>query len=44
MGVNTSFLNGPIEEEAYIIQPRGFVVQGWETCVCILKKALYGLN
>jgi hypothetical protein len=44
MDVKTTFLNGLIEEEVYINQPRGFEVHGHETHVCRLKKALYGLK
>jgi hypothetical protein len=44
MDVKTTFLNGLIEEEVYINQPRGFEVHGHETHVCRLKKSLYGLK
>jgi hypothetical protein len=44
MDVNTSFLNGVIEEEVYIEKPQGFEVSPRETHVCRLKKALYGLR
>ena len=44
MDVKTTFLNGEIEEEVYIEQPKGFEVHGKETHVCRLKKALYGLK
>jgi hypothetical protein len=44
MDVKTTFLNGLIEEEVYINQPRGFEVHGQDTHVCRLKKALYGLK
>ena len=44
MDVNTSFLNGVIEEEVYIEQPQGFEVHGREFHVCKLKKNLYGLK
>jgi hypothetical protein len=42
MDVKTSFLNGEIEEEAYIEQPDGFVTHEKDFHVCRLKKALYG--
>lgn len=44
MDVKTTFLNGVIEEEAYIEQPEGFMIHGKESHVCKLKKALYGLK
>jgi hypothetical protein len=44
MDVKTTFLNGVIEDEAYINQPRGFEVRRQDTHVCRLKKALYGLK
>jgi hypothetical protein len=40
MDVKTTFLNGVIEEEVYIEQPRGFEVHGRDSHVCRLKKAL----
>jgi hypothetical protein len=44
MDLNTTFLNGVIEEEVYIDKPQGFEVHPKETHVCRLKKALYGLK
>jgi hypothetical protein len=44
MDVKTAFLNGFIEEEVYIEQPQGFEVSDRETHVCLIRKALYGLN
>jgi hypothetical protein len=44
MDVKTTFLNGVIEEEVYIEQPKGFEVYGRESHVCRLKRALYGLK
>ena len=44
MDVKKTFLNGVIEEEVYIEQPRGFKVEDRRTHVCKLKKALYGLK
>jgi hypothetical protein len=44
MDVNTTFLNGEIEEEVYNEQPYGFVIHEKESHVCRLKKALYGLK
>ena len=42
--VKTAFLNGVIEEELYIEQPKGFDVENRETHVSRLHRALYGLK
>ena len=42
--VKTAFLNGDIEEELYMSQPDGYILQGNENLVCKLKKSLYGLK
>ena len=44
MDVKIVFLNGIIEEEVYLEQPKGFEVHGRDTHVYRLKKALYGLK
>ena len=44
MDVKTAFLDGKIEEEVYIKQPKVFVTHGKKTHVCKLKKSLYGLK
>jgi hypothetical protein len=44
MDVKTAFLNGNIEEEVYIEQPKGFEVEDNKSHVCRLKKELYGLK
>jgi hypothetical protein len=44
MDVKTTFLNGAIEEEVYIAQPRVFELHSRDTHVCRLKKSLYGLK
>ena len=44
LDVETAFLNGNLNEEIYIKQPEGFIVKGQEEKVCLLKKAMYGLN
>eukprot|EP00253_Pinus_taeda_P014615 PITA_14615 len=44
MDVETTFLNGTIDEEVYIEQPEGFEINGKDTHVCRLKKALYGFK
>ena len=44
MDVKSAFLNGYLEEEIFVEQPEGFVVQGQEEKVYRLRKALYGLK
>ena len=44
MDVNTTFLNGVIEEEVYIEQPEGFETFYRELHVFGLKQELYGLK
>jgi hypothetical protein len=44
MDVNTTFLNGEIEEEVYIEQQDGFVIHETTYHVCRLKKVVYGLK
>jgi hypothetical protein len=44
MDVKTAFLNGELLEEVYMEQPPGFVINGEESKVMRLQKALYGLR
>ena len=44
MDVKSTFLNGDLEVEVYIEQPKGFILGNDENFVCKLKKALYGLK
>ena len=44
MDVKTAFLNGDLEENVYMAQPKGFVVKGKENMGCRLKKSIYGLK
>ena len=44
MDVQTAFLNGELDEEIYMEQPDGFVIDGQEGKVCNLLKSLYGLK
>lgn len=40
--VKTTFLNGELEEEVYVMQPEGYAVKGKEQYVYKISKALYG--
>ena len=42
--VTTAFLNGKLEEEVYMKQPQGFILEGQEELVCRLNKSIYGLK
>jgi len=44
LDVKSAFLNGYLQEEIFVEQPKGFVVRGEEGKVYLLKKALYGLK
>ena len=44
MDVKTAFLNGDLEENVYMAQPKGFVMEGKERLGCRLKKSIYGLK
>ena len=44
MDVKTAFLNGDLNEDVYMTQPEGFVVEGKEHLACRLKKSIYGLK
>ncbi|GKG38859.1 retrovirus-related pol polyprotein from transposon TNT 1-94, partial [Tanacetum coccineum] len=44
MDVKIAFLNGDLQEEVFVSQPKGFEDQENPTQVYRLKKALYGLN
>lgn len=43
LDVETAFLNGPVEEELYVRQPKGYK-RGDPTLFCRLRKALYKLK
>ena len=42
--VKSVFLNEELQEDVYISQPKGFIVEGKEKKVYKLRKALYGLK
>ena len=44
MDVHTAFLNGKLDEDIYMCQPKGFVVKGKEDMVCYLHISLYELK
>lgn len=44
LDVKAAFLNGKLDEEIFMEQPEGFVVQGKENVVYRLLKALYSLR
>jgi hypothetical protein len=44
MDIKTSFLNGNIEEEFYMVQPEGFVDPKDANKVCKLQRSIYGLK
>ena len=44
LDVKSAFLNGYIEEDIYVDQPKGFIQTGKENYVLKLRKAIYGLR
>ena len=40
LDVKMAFLHGNLEEDIYMIQPEGFIIQGQENLVCKLRKSL----
>jgi hypothetical protein len=44
MDVKSAFLNGILQEEVYVKQPKGFQDHQFPNHVYKLKKALYGLK
>ena len=44
MDVKTTFLNGNLEEEIYMMQLEGFIAKNQKHMVCKLKRSIYGLK
>lgn len=44
LDVKSAYLNGELNEELYMEQPRGFELPGYENKVLKLKKSIYGLK
>jgi len=44
INIKSAYLNGDLDEEIYMDQPKGLMVPGQESKVCRLKKSLYGLK
>jgi hypothetical protein len=44
MDVKTTFLNGNLDEDVYMIQPEGFVDPTNAGKLCKLQKSIYGLK
>jgi hypothetical protein len=44
MDIKIAFLNSDLEEQVFMTQPEGFVVEGKEHMGCRLKKSIYGLK
>ena len=44
LNVKTAFFHSDLEEDIYMIQLEGFIIQGQENLACKLRKSLYGLK
>ena len=44
MDLKMTFLNGSLEDEVCMAQPKGFIKEGKEDMVYLLKKSIYGLK
>lgn len=44
MDVKTTFLHGELDETTYTKPPDGFIKEGTENQICLLKRSLRGLK
>jgi len=44
LDVRTTFLHGELGEKIHMTQPKGFIKEGDENKVCLLKRSLYDLK
>lgn len=44
LDVKNTFLHGVISEQIFMEQPRGFIDPNYPNHVCLLRKAIYGLQ
>ena len=44
LDVKTTFFDGDLEEDIYMIQPKWFIVQEQENLVCKMRQSLYSLK
>lgn len=44
LDMKTIFLYGDLKETIYMMKPEGFMVEGDEQMICLLKKSLYELG
>ena len=44
MDVKTTFLNGNLEEEVYMMQLEGFIVKNQEDMICKSRRSIYELK
>ena len=44
MNIKRAFLNGYLDESIYMMQPKGFIVEGQEQKVCKLLRSIYRLK
>jgi len=44
LDMKTTLLHGELEKRIYMKQPEGFIQEGQENKVCLLKKSLCGMK